>query len=1618
MRMSKSRLIVCLAIMATCLIPGLQTRAETLPDSSPPILKPDDISYRNVGLDWDVVRRDSREGCVTRLMRSYPRTRGETSISLDAARETALRFISSHDVSFTLPESCSLVIERVITNHYDPSLFPERSHDYVINYRPTYSGYPLLGSRCQISMTHAGDIFHVRHFAPSGALLPTSHGIDALDILAYAAAHLGDTEVDLVHPPRLFAMMPDRVVWVVNVSEPHHMELVIDANTGEVVSERTNVIEQAPAGEFWLHGQIDGSMDGTGNLQGMPRVSVSIIDEDPIFPDTLWEGESDDSGLYNTTSPEYFSLWEDPFHINEVEAFVRADLDCDAVRVERFVAGGNPQLIQISTVPFTPSDQGDHTVNIQFNTAVQMEGSCGFREILRGGATSWGQTPKTDKVVVEVLNNLGSRTNGTRIYLSPGHAILPGDVILHEYGHTIMWEYYGDMWISGHTDDDGGHPGECPNDCANCGNHQAANNDCSADAVMEGWASYYTVAAHNTNPGPFSPADHTYDVPGSTFSWDLESNTSSFIDSGGVLHGNNNDYRDEAVIASILWDLYDGTNAGDNDGLHLGGSQVWNLVINQTPYTTKELYETAYILYPEQRHELWEIFHTHSLDDTDAIVQAPSQIIPATGASYSHLDPIVLGWTNVPDTHFGDTTQNHASGSYYTVQISTAADFSADLEEYERAVNSHSVQLQPGDYYLRVRAEDYAGNTPGPWSAVSEFTVEEFIGIATMDFENGIDNTVISSTIPGMFFTTTQGYDWLYGDATTGNYNVDPYGQYVCNGDFFAWLGPNQGTGRIDFTGATARSISLLTSTYTGLYLEAFDAQGNMIDQDYTPGNLGSYQLAPLHVSGDDIAYMLIHDGGNYWLIDDLQVEDLLRTTEQMMGSGYAVGAEALDLINQGLTAFYSFMNNGSSSFQVILNWAGSEFGITAYMPDGEIYGQWQSAQPPLITIIDQPMNGEWMFEVTAIDVPNDDYPYAFVLGVSEPDPDTTPPLVSVLSPAPGETVGLHEEVMFTFEAQDPESGIMELAGLVDLTTELVSGQSMSFDTPGEHEIQVTAVNYIGLSSTETVSFNVADQPAGCLWSDATTGPLGDTIDGHGVSWGDFDGDGDEDLFLANNGANRLLRNDGDGNYVKLDVLLGGTGDSRVGCWGDYDNDDDLDLYVVNGGGPNYLYRNDDGVFVDVTDGPLGDAQTNTSGSWCDWDLDGDIDLYLTADDGWSKLLRNDDGVFTEIIGDPASFEGWSRGHAWGDYDNDDDPDLYVTTKEGPNRLFRNDLGMGFVDVTAPPVNDAGSGKGCAWGDYDNDGWLDLYVVNKDGANRLFRNDEGVFVDVTDPVTGDEGDGRTCVWGDYDNNGWLDLFLTNVDGDNKLLHNLHGTGFADSTCGDLAAAELTAWGAAFADDDRDGDLDLYVSNHTWQGVPNRMFRNGLYGGGWLALKLVGTTSNRDGLGARIELTADGETQMRQIAPSGYLVQAPTVCHFGIGDATQVTVKVSWPSGIVQEFPVHELNTCLEVVEFASTGVDTPPTDLAFRIGNRPNPFNPSTTIFFTLPEAAEVRLQIFDVSGRLVRTLVNGDSRGIGEHREVWNGRTSDGSTASSGLYFYRIVAGKYRATQSMTLVK
>ena len=424
-------------------------------------------------------------------------------------------------------------------------------------------------------------------------------------------------------------------------------------------------------------------------------------------------------------------------------------------------------------------------------------------------------------------------------------------------------------------------------------------------------------------------------------------------------------------------------------------------------------------------------------------------------------------------------------------------------------------------------------------------------------------------------------------------------------------------------------------------------------------------------------------------------------------------------------------------------------------------------------------------------------------------------------------------------------------------------------------------------------------------WVDASTSPL-DDAGGYGCAWGDYDNDGDLDLYVSrNNYGNFLHRNDGGGTFTRINTTPPyEIGDGTGIAWGDYDNDGDLDLYLAQANGqPNELYRNDGSdVFTDVTNGlPLGDAGDTYGAAWGDYDKDGDIDLYIANYNSANKLLRNDGASgFTDATGGtPLGDAGFGVGVAWGDYDNDGDLDLYLSNGASTaNKLFRNDGGGSFTDVTAPPLDDAGTGMGVAWGDYDNDGDLDLYLANSNGANKLIRNNGGgSFSDATSGPLGDGGYGYGCAWGDYDNDGDLDLYLANggSTGDNRLFRN-DGSGTFTDAASPLVKNTGPSTGVAWGDYDGDGDIDLYVTNNN--PYRNKLFRNEIgTSNHWLHINLVGTTCNVSAIGARVRVVAGGVSQTREISGgSGMCSQNSLTAEFGLGFNVVVdTLQVQWPS---------------------------------------------------------------------------------------------------------------------------
>ncbi|MBI3416172.1 MAG: VCBS repeat-containing protein [Verrucomicrobia bacterium] len=524
---------------------------------------------------------------------------------------------------------------------------------------------------------------------------------------------------------------------------------------------------------------------------------------------------------------------------------------------------------------------------------------------------------------------------------------------------------------------------------------------------------------------------------------------------------------------------------------------------------------------------------------------------------------------------------------------------------------------------------------------------------------------------------------------------------------------------------------------------------------------------------------------------------------------------------------------------------------------------------------------------------------------------------------------------------------------------------------------RVAVTNQYGSATSRTFALTIDP-----TFTKITTGPV--VTDGgntRGGAWGDYNNDGFLDLVVLQRGSQPsllLYLNNRDGTFAKLTTnqlgaSFGADADALSASWGDYDNDGFLDLFVANGsavkGQTNaFLYHNrGDGTFERMTTNTVGDIAASpyllAGGNWADYDRDGHLDLVARAADKDSAVLyhNNGDGTFSMVAGgditldaDPT-FRQTTIGAAWADYDNDGLPDFFATnsgliTTRNSDYLYHNNGDGTFARVTQGPVaNDASPTIGCAWGDYDNDGFLDLYVTTwagQGGTNFLYHNEhDGTFTRVTSGVFGSEGgNSRTAAWGDYDNDGYLDLFVANAGllplpgggnafvRKNSFLYHNNGDGtFTKILTGSLVNDGGISYTAAWGDYNNDGFLDLFVGN---SGTPPVFENDFLYlnngnSNHWLIVKCVGTLSNRQGMGAKVRLTATIHgsvvTQLREISGNeGVAGTPPALAHFGLGDASlSETVRIEWPSGIVQELHGVAANQILTVTEPARPQIKAP-----------------------------------------------------------------------------------------------
>jgi hypothetical protein len=400
-----------------------------------------------------------------------------------------------------------------------------------------------------------------------------------------------------------------------------------------------------------------------------------------------------------------------------------------------------------------------------------------------------------------------------------------------------------------------------------------------------------------------------------------------------------------------------------------------------------------------------------------------------------------------------------------------------------------------------------------------------------------------------------------------------------------------------------------------------------------------------------------------------------------------------------------------------------------------------------------------------------------------------------------------------------------------------------------------------------------------------------------------------------------------DPNSSPLGGVAAAGGRAEGVSWVDYDGDGDLDLHLVTRGSePDLLFENRaaEGL-VRVTQGLLVQSRSHTMACWADADGDGWLDVFLVGyrSEAGNSLLRNlGGGEFVVVEGTPfAEASKAGRACAWGDPNGDGLPDLYVGNAREPNDMFWNRGSLRFErdGSRSHVVQASGYTYGLSWADFDQDGDHDLFVANFDTANVLYRNDGGGGLEPVglDPITLDEGGAsKGHAWGDYDLDGDLDLFVANgtygPDMRNFLYLNEDGS-FRRGLSGVLTEHADTSAGTAWADYDGDGDLDLFVANWGSSDQVNRLYRNTTSettGRSWIGFRLRSAPPNAFAWGATVSVRATIGGQARRLTrwnvpTTGYGSQSEMLIHFGLGDAEAVdSVVVRWPSGHVERRGQH------------------------------------------------------------------------------------------------------------------
>ncbi len=542
-----------------------------------------------------------------------------------------------------------------------------------------------------------------------------------------------------------------------------------------------------------------------------------------------------------------------------------------------------------------------------------------------------------------------------------------------------------------------------------------------------------------------------------------------------------------------------------------------------------------------------------------------------------------------------------------------------------------------------------------------------------------------------------------------------------------------------------------------------------------------------------------------------------------------------------------------------------------------------------------------------------------------------------------------------------------------------------------------------------------------------------------GVCVFDYNNDGMDDiLFTTRNGSsNHLYRNEG--NMIFMDVSfesnIGVTMEARTAVAGDFDNDGDLDVFIGATVGESMLFENTgEGTFQDITDiSGINISDQVRGSSWVDHDKDGFLDLYVGLLYEPNKLFKNNgDGTFVDVAQNIGAAGPLTAGIIMGlgfiDYDRDGDQDLFITQdNNNGNILLRYEDYGAYTDVSAISQIDLDvMGMGVAFGDIDRDGLFDFYTTNLYENSLLLNSISGVFLDIS-TSSGTEDIPGSMGWGtfffDANNDGWVDIYNNNETAFGGVINSLM-INQGDQTFNMLnyesgAVINNNGYGSAFSDFDQDGDLDMILVGHPSSSGSINLLRNDSDPQNWIMFKLSQLEQNIYGVGSTIELYHGNTRQLNFIgAGNGYCSQNTLNVHFGLGQETIIdSVIVFWPDGISESFSglvfneINYLNRGSGIAILSTTSESFLPEEIRLN-DPYPNPFNNSTTLEIQVEKDTKSKLHIYDLKGQEVATFNVQLQKSIMNHYKI------NFSDFPSGIFFINIQSSEFSILKKVTLLK